>query len=285
MLQGGATGQVSTEPGTMHGGGPNRLAFALVALVAVAALGVALWVGLRPRLAADAPQRQAETIPASAPSTAAAPAKVPLHIESTPPGAAIAINGVAVGKLTPADVDVDRGAKPQLRLTLRGFSTINKTLASEEIAAGRVTYQMEAARQDPVTATVVGSYAFQIMEGGKVLSPPKQSHSITLVGPHTIRLVASEYLLDYAVLVDPAFGKQMSAEAPELGELHLTVAPALEACKASVGPKDLDYAPFAPINLAPGTYTVSLTCPAGAGRNRKESATVKPGGVAKVNIQ
>jgi hypothetical protein len=286
-LHGGATGQYQAEA-TMHGGGgPNKLAFGLVALVAVAALGVALWVGLRPRPAAEVTQKASEPVRAAAPAAAAAStsAKVRLRVESTPPGASISINGAAAGKLTPAEIDVDRGTKPQLRLALRGFTTVSKTLTPEELAAGRVAYQLEPARQDPVVVNVEGSYAFQIVEGGKVLSPAKQSHSLTVVGQHTIRLVAAEYLLDYAVNVDPANGRQATVEAPELGELHLSVVPALEACKASVGSKDLDYAPFAPVALAPGTYTVSLTCPAGAGRNRKESVTIKAGGPATVKIQ
>ncbi len=280
-----AAGLGQADSGTMRGaGGPNRLAFAVLALVAFAALGVALWVGLRPRPPAEV-QQPAAAKAAPSPAAPAGLAKGMLHIESTPPGASIAINGAAVGKLTPADIEVDRASKLQLRLTLRGFATISRTLTAEELASGRIACQMEAARQDPVSVSVDGSYGFQIVEGSKVLSPASQSHRITVVGQHTVRLVAPEYLLDYAVAVDPAQGRQMSVEAPELGELLLSVVPALEACKASVGPKDLDYAPFAPVSLAPGTYTVSLTCPAGSGRNRKESVTIRPGLPAKVNIQ
>ncbi len=284
-LRGMTTEQGATDYGTTRGsGGPNKLAFAMVALVAVAALGVAVWVGLRPRPAVDAPKPPAD-ISTTTPSNPAASAKVRLRIESTPPGASISINGAAVGKLTPADLEFDRGSKPQLRLAMRGFTAVSKTLTPEEIASGRVAYQLEAARQDPVSVNVEGSYLFQIMEGGRIISPPAQSHKITLTGQHTIRLLAADYFLDQPFVVDPAMGRQLSIEAPELGELHLTVVPALEACKASIGSKDLDYAPFAPVALAPGTYTVSLTCPAGSARSRKESVTIRPAGTAKLNIQ
>ncbi len=276
------------DTGTLQGtGGMSKLTVGLIGVLVVAALGMALWIGLRPTPAEDVGTTQPAGSPVkNTPATPeSAPAKALLRIETTPPGASITINGSFVAKPTPADIEVDRGSKPQLRLALRGFSAISKTLTAEEIASGRVSFQMEAARQEPVTVVAEGAYSFQIMEGGRVLSPPAQTHRISLTGQHVIRLVAAEYLLDWAVTVDPAVNRQPVIEAPDLGELHLTVMPALEACRASVGPKDLDYAPFAPVSLAPGTYSVNLTCPPGVGRNRKEPVTIRSGGAAKVNIQ
>jgi hypothetical protein len=198
---------------------------------------------------------------------------VRLRVESTPAGANVALNGESAQRQTPFDVEVDRGSSPKIVASKAGFRPLDTIVTPEQLAAGTVSLKLDPLGQDPVAITAEGSYQFEIVEGGRVLSAAAERHDLRLFGQHTIRLRAAEFLLDYPVSIDPAVRRQVTVKAPELGTLSLSVSLALENCRANVGGKDLDYAPFDQVRLAPGSYTVTLECP--GGNVRKARVTIR----------
>jgi tRNA A-37 threonylcarbamoyl transferase component Bud32 len=222
--------------------------------------------------------------PAAAPSTAAPSAAVPstdakpaalpasLEITSQPAGASINIDGRDTGLVTPAHLPIGTPAPQRLRLAKQGYQTFETGLTDSLMRKGVASFQLSA-QERQVVVEFSGHYAFQVLDGRKVISDAKESHTVKVGAPRTLRLVAPEYLLDQPVKVEAGTGGQ-AISAPELGQLTLRVA--RETCSVSINGHDLGFPPIANQTIASGSYTVELKCP--DGRNQKSQVTVPPGG-------
>jgi hypothetical protein len=111
-----------------------------------------------------------------------------------------------------------------------------------------------------MSVTLSGSYPFEVLEGTRVLSRSAARHSLALPGPTTLRLRASEYLLDMPLKADSPSGR-VSYTVPEPG--RLTVRTPLETCKVIIAGRDLGFPPITDQRLAAGNYRVELRCPDG----------------------
>jgi hypothetical protein len=211
-----------------------------------------------------------ETAPPPEASAAAAPAL--LKIASQPDGASINIDGRDTGLVTPADVPIVNPAPRKLRLAKQGYQTLDTELTDALIEKGAVSFQLSAPERQ-VVVELSGQYPFEVLDGRKVISGAKQSHTLKVAAPRTLRMVAPEFMLDQAVKVE-ASGTRSEFSAPELGVLTLRVA--RETCSVSINGHDLGFPPIANQNIASGSYTVELKCP--DGHNQRAQVTVPAGG-------
>lgn len=214
------------------------------------------------------------------PAPAALPAELSLQVVSNPLGATVAVNGVDSGQVTPAGITVPRGARIDLRLAKQGFRTLEASVSSEELERGRLDYSLSPVAQTSTAVTLTGDYPFEVVEGSRVLSPRAESHRLILSGQRSLRLVASSYLLNYAIRIDSSSGKSIAVQAPALGKL--SVRSALETCKVSVAGRDLGFPPISNQPVAAGAYRVELKCP--DGQTNRQSVTVTPGQGTLVRI-
>jgi serine/threonine-protein kinase len=143
-----------------------------------------------------------------------------------------------------------------------------------------------AAAKPRVAATVAVSltapYAFEVRDGGRVLSPAATSHQLPLQpNGKMLRLVAEDVFLDLPIKVDGGAENRFEFSPPGLGRIEIRAARG--DCSAMIGKKDLGFGPWAQIPAVAGTHQVSLVCP--DGQNPVNQTTVVPGRPARVLFQ
>ena len=200
------------------------------------------------------------------------PAPALLKITSQPTGAAINIDGRDTGLVTPADLSLGNPLPQKLRLTKQGYETFETGLTDAVIQKGVAAFRLSVPERQVVVA-LTGSYPFQVLDGRKVISEAKETHTLKVGAPRTLRIVAPEFMLDQPIRVE-ASGAQSEFSAPKLGQLTLRVA--RETCSVSLNGRDLGFPPIANQRVASGSYSVELKCP--DGRTQKTQVAVSPGG-------
>jgi serine/threonine-protein kinase len=207
-----------------------------------------------------------------------------IKLVSDPIGASVLIDGNPTGLVTPADIAASDLRTEKVQLSKTGFRSHLVRAGETQIRSGVVQVRLEAATVSPValaaapsppvpasvSISLTGSYPFEVIDAGRVVSAANTEHTISVPGTRVLRLHNSEYLLDYAVRVD---GSRPSAAAPDLG--RLTVRTPLETCKVFVAGRELGYPPITEQKIAPGNYPVELQCP--DGDTRTDSVTIDSG--------
>jgi eukaryotic-like serine/threonine-protein kinase len=202
------------------------------------------------------------------------PSGANLQVTSEPAGASISIDGKDTKLVTPASIALAGTGPHRLRLSKRGFQSLDAKLTSADVDKGNVSYTLAAAEvvapaaQIAVTAT--GAYPFAIFDGGRALSAASTLHQVNIPVGKKVRLVANEYSLNQTVTVEATADKKFDIKAPELGTL--TLRSTLETCKLRIGDRDLGYPPVNNISIAAGVYQVDLVCP--NGQNKSSSINV-----------
>jgi len=212
-------------------------------------------------------------VTASRETTAAAPAQ--LRITSEPVGAAISVDGRDTGQLTPASIALKGTGSHRVRLSKRGFQSVERRVTA---SAGDVSVTLTAAEASApavpagpqVELTATGAYPFAIFDGGKQLSAASPSHTINVAAGKKLRLVAPQYSLNHTVTVEDGGGRSSTIQAPALG--RLTIRSNQETCSVRIGDRDLGYPPVNNISIAAGPYQVDIVCP--NGRNKSEFVNV-----------
>ena len=261
----------------------GKIGLGIAAAVVVVAAGVGGYLWMSPKTTStpgtDAKPPAVET-PAQPPETVTPAAKdkpgaaaTTLRVSSEPAGAAIVLDGRDTGKVTPADLALGGRAPSQVRLIKKGFAPFDARLSAADLKAGRVEYRLSTAEEPPFDVVVTGDYAFQVMEGDRVLSPPQKSHELKLSGRHALRLRAADVFLDRTLNVEPNAARRVELTVPQLGALTLRTP--LETCRVLVGGRELGFPPINNVPIAAGSYTIELACPDGPGR--RVPVTIEPG--------
>jgi hypothetical protein len=195
-----------------------------------------------------------------------------MKIVSDPEGAQISIDGAETGLVTPADVAVEDVASARVRLSKQGYRP-----AVVRATDAQIQNRVVLARLEPVPVGIAvslsGPFAFEVVQGSKVISPAKTRHEFTLPQPGALTLRAASHLLNAAVRVESGSGR-FSYELPPAG--RLTIRTRKEACKVFIGGRDFGYLPIAEQPLAPGSHTIELRCPE-EGDNTSKKVTVTSG--------
>ena len=206
-----------------------------------------------------APTRNDAGSPQEAPP---APPTAVLQVKSDPDGASIDVDGKSTGLTTPAELSIGSPPPKRIRLTKKGFQSVDGAVTNDVLKAGAVSYRLTPAEVATVKVSVAGTYAFEVIDGTtkRVLSAAASSHELSVAPPRVLRLRAPEYLLDYPVKVDVGSGRTMEVQAPDLGKI--SIRSAMELCQVSLNGHELGL-PTVNAQLAAGTYAVQLKCPDG----------------------
>jgi len=182
-----------------------------------------------------------------------------LMVASKPVGARISVNGADSGKTTPAAVNVKAG--DTLALALSGYEPSSANVTDRDLRDGAITFNFTR-KVGPVQLVVSGAYPFELIQGGKVLSPSATHHEVTVQPGTSVTARSTEYLMTMALPLD--FGQPRNErQVPALGALE--VFSAVETCKVLVDGQDVGFPPIPPPGrrVAAGTHTVALKCPDG----------------------
>jgi serine/threonine-protein kinase len=208
------------------------------------------------------------------PGTSAPAGAGEFHIESMPLGAKILLNGSDTGKVTPATVSFAGKSTRSVELQLKGYASITAPVTDADLKAGGKVYTFERPASN-VRLTLNGSYPFEVLQGGKVISGSNTHHDVTVQpdgGAVTAR--SAEMLLSSTVSVDYHRGAQ-EWTAPGTGTIAIFAQ--LETCKLSIDGQDLGFPPIPPKTVASGQHKVALKCPDDSKKDDAKTATVSVG--------
>jgi eukaryotic-like serine/threonine-protein kinase len=232
-----------------------------VAVVAVLAGGYAMFSG------GKAPAAGSGTAPAA--TTGAPAAEKTVVISSVPSGAAITVDGVDTGKVTPASVPVGR-LPGKVDLDLKGYKPLSGEITDADLAAGSLEFKL-AVEAQPARLTVSAPYAFELVQGSRVISASSTRHELT-VQPGGAAVVARnrDLLLNATLSIDFQRGRSdITLPAPGV----LAVFSAVETCTIVVDGQDIGFPPVPRKSIAAGSHTIELKCPDGKGDSKKVSVT------------
>jgi len=139
-----------------------------------------------------------------------------------------------------------------------------------------------APRPGNVVVALSAAYPFEVRDGSRVVSAAATTHEIPAQSNgRTLRLVAPEVLLDHPVKIDGNTDNRFEYSPPGLGRINIRAA--RQDCRATIGKRDLGFAPWPPVQVVAGDYRIDLTCPDGL--NPFQQVTVVQGRTAEVRIQ
>jgi hypothetical protein len=207
-----------------------------------------------------------------------APTAATLRFESQPPGARIVVNGQDTGLTTPAVVPIQQDQLPaRVQFVLQGYRTESATLTTEAAQAGVLSVSLSPRETLPKGRLVGrGDYAFELLDGSRVISAASQSHDLEVSGLRSLRLRADRYFLNQTVRVNLGEGGIVAISAPPLGSISITVAGALAGCRALIDDRLVDGGalPVSNRSIASGVHRVRLTCD--SGDTDAQSVTILP---------
>ena len=247
-------------------------------------VGAAMYVKNRPP--ADARAARTETRAGAAvtqgaavtPAAAVAPTEFSLQIATTPPGAAIVLEGNETSQVTPATLALSGAGPHRVRLSKPGFVAQDVTITEAELQRGAVSYALAAVEVAAVDVAIDSEYPVEVFNGPQNLSPANTTHRLKAAPGATLRVSAPDYLLAASVKVSP---KGIEYRAPAVG--YLTVLTRHETCNVKVGDRALGFPPISKLPVASGQYRVDMECPAGS-NPPGQFVTVAPGETATARI-
>ncbi len=265
---------------------PARSKWLIPAALAVVALaGIAAFVMFGSKLRSGSPGASPSSVEAAdgasspaAGKTAGESATSPLVVESVPPGASVTLDGRATNLSTPATIQLSGPGPHTIRLSKRGFSPHDATLAAADIRKGTVSYALAAAEVPRVAVTVSSAYPVDVFSGSQALSRGRESHQLSVPVGTRLRIAAGEFLFSDSVTVT---GRPLEYRTPALG--RLTVLTKFETCNVKVGDRMLGFPPITRMQVAAGQYRVDIVC-AGGQNPPGQFVTVAPNETATVRI-
>jgi len=209
---------------------------------------------------------------------AAVPNEVKLQVESTPPGAAIALNGRGTNLTTPATVVITGEGPHRLGLSRRGYITREAPVTAADIERGSMNVALTAAEPTMVSVSIASTYPVEVYNGGSRISAASEAHQLKVASGSTLSVRSQEYLLSAPVRVE---GRPVEYQTPALG--YLTVLTRYETCNVRIGQRDLGYPPISRLPLVAGQHRIDIVCPAGQ-NPQGQLVTVPPNDNATARI-
>jgi hypothetical protein len=249
------------------------------ALAFIAVLGVVVMTLLRGGGGEDVPSVQtADGKTAGAAALAGAPATTPtgegelpstFSVVSAPAGARISLDGKDTGRVTPAAIPVTAPFPKRLELALEGYEPFSVSLEAVDVRTGGREFAL-VSRPEPVRVAITGPYAFEVLQGNRVLSNSAARHEVTLAPDQlTIRLRSRPYFLNTSIEVRPRGSQRVQLQAPALGTL--AVFSSIETCVVSIDGQEIGFPPVPRQEVAAGNHAVAVKCPNGQSDSRNVS--------------
>ncbi len=145
-------------------------------------------------------------------------------------------------------------------------------------AAPKTPDVVPATAPRPVSAPLVpvsmaGGYPFEILDGGKMVSPASASHELKLAAGKSVVISAPKYFLRQTVRIEGTPSQGFDWAAPGLGKLD--VRSAQETCEVVINDRKLGNPPLVVQDIAAGQYRVDIAC--GGDVVKSHYATVRAG--------
>jgi len=233
-----------------------------------------------PAPAPSASEPAAATAPAAPPPAVTPPpaaTSITVKFDSRPPGAKILIAGRDTGLITPADVPVELSQLPaRARFELAGFRAEETDLTSETVQ-NPVNVSLSPREVGPRGRLVGnGEYAFEVLDGRRVISASSERHDLAVSGLRSLRLRSDRYFLDQNLRVSLVEGGTVQVSAPPLGSVTVTGVGALANCQVFINDRLVDGGtlPVSSRAIASGVHRVRLSCSSGETQTR--TVTVLP---------
>jgi hypothetical protein len=224
-----------------------------------------------PTPSAQASPTATPTASPAAAAAAAAKTADTVVISSQPAGARILLNGADTGRVTPASISLGGSDSGRVELSLKGFASASATLGAADLKRGRREFKLEPAAI-PVRLTISGPYAFELRQGGQVISAAATSHDLTVQPGGGVTAHSDEYFLNEPVALD---FKTAEVQASIRASGVLAVFAAIETCSIIVDGRNVGFPPLPRKPIAAGAHEVILRCPDGKEEARR--ITVAPG--------
>ena len=109
-----------------------------------------------------------------------------------------------------------------------------------------------------VAVSMAGGYPFEVLDGGKVISPSNTAHELKAAAGRTLVISAPKYLLRQSVRVEGTAAQGFDWAAPGLGKLD--VRSAQETCDVVIGDRKLGNPPLVIQEIAAGQYRIDISC-------------------------
>src|SRR5262249_37483743 len=162
-----------------------------------------------------------------------------------PAGAAISLDGKDTKLVTPAQVSIAGTGAHRLRLSKRGFQSIDARLTAADVQKGSLSYTMTAAEAAPpalqIAVSASGASPFAMFAGGRQFPAATPSHELNVGAGRKLRLVAPESLLNQPVTIEGTADKRAEIQAPALA--NVSIRSAQETCRVKIGDRDLGNPP------------------------------------------
>jgi serine/threonine-protein kinase len=187
------------------------------------------------------------------------PVPVMLEVASTPPGAAVSLDGQDTGETTPASFPLAEPFPETVAVNLAGYEGASQPVPSIEGESVGVAFELT--REETFGRVVLsGPYRFEVWIGDNRIREANTNQDVTLAtGAATLRIRNPGYFLDRRFNVEVVEGQSQRLVAPVLGSLTVFSNPG--DCEIFVDSRSIEYPPITAREVAPGTYEVSRRCP------------------------
>ena len=210
-----------------------------------------------------------EPPPVETPAPVPSPTPMMLQVRSTPPGAAVSLDGQDTGQMTPASVPLGDPYPQTIALSLDGYESVSEPVPPAEGDSVEMAFELT---REVGRVVLSGPYPFEVWIGARRIREADTVHNVTLgTGAATLRIVNPGYSLDRRFTIEVVEGGREDLIAPPLGSLTVFSNPG--NCEIFIGTQSIGFQPINERPVAPGTYTVSRRCP-DERENRERPVTV-----------
>ena len=202
-----------------------------------------------------------------------APLTRELEVVTDPPGASVALDGVALEGSTPTAVELTLVDEHELVITMEGYERQALTITPEEdLPSGPIVLEQLL---KPGTLIVQTPYPLSLRTSdGRSLAGASMRPSATLgVGRHQITLYAAEVFLTRSMTVVIREAATTTVTAPALGKVFVRASPG--NCKVSISGLLAEAPPFNNKDIVEGSHTFVFEWP--DGRRDEQTHQVRPG--------
>ncbi len=205
----------------------------------------------------------------------------PVRVTSTPPGAAIFLDGRSAGARTPADINVELCQPHTVGARLEGHQNASRDFAADTDWVSSSTVALDLPPLPDGFVSIKAPYALRVLEGdapvgraGERLQLKAGSHSLTLVNEDLFVRISAEVVVKPDDTVTPA------VEFPGVGAITVHANPS--SGEIFVNGRKLGTPPILDYSLAEGTYKIRYVLP--TGQSQEQTVLVIEGQRAPVKF-
>ncbi len=181
-------------------------------------------------------------------------------LETTPPGAAVRLDGKVLDGVTPLTIEIPASGDHELTVSRQDYQSATVRLTEAQPLPTTPVVLTPLAR--PGTVVVESPYPVAIRRGASVVAPEDPSPSVQLrPGSYELRLVAKSVFLDRAFEVQVGEGESTTIRTPALGKVNVRANPG--NCTVRIDGFSAGAPPFMNREIVEGPHEFVFTWPGG----------------------